>query len=310
MSKQPDTSDVVLVVDDSPQTLAFLNDALDQAGFTVLVALDGNQAISVATRMTPDIILLDAVMPNLDGFATCRQLKTIKGFEHVPVIFMTGLSDSEHIVMGLEAGGVDYVTKPINPYELIARMRVHLNNARMTMSARSALDATRQFLFAVDGNGKIKWATPQTNALFDSAGASRSWLETELPAALRPWLQTLPDADDNSQKRERQLLLSELPSTLFVSYLGKAGNDEYLMRLADDKKQSQTEPLRKQFSLTEREAEVLLWIANGKTNREIATILTMSPRTVNKHLEQVFRKLGVENRTSAAAMALKSMSGN
>lgn len=303
MTTQTDTSDVVLVVDDSPQTLAFLNDALDQAGFTVLVALDGSQALSVATRMTPDIILLDAVMPNLDGFATCRQLKTIKQIEHVPVIFMTGLSDSEHIVMGLEAGGVDYITKPINPYELIARMRVHLNNARMTMSARSALDATRQFLFAVDSNGHIKWATPQTSALFESAGAGRGWLDATLPSTLKPWLQTQPE-------RERQLLLRDLPSALFVSYLGKAGNDEYLMRLADDRKQSQTEPLRTRFGLTEREADVLLWIANGKTNREIGTILDMSPRTVNKHLEQVFRKLGVENRTSAAAMALKAMSGH
>lgn len=319
MSNQPDTGDVALVVDDSPQTLAFLNDALDQAGFTVLIALDGNQALSVATRMTPDIILLDAVMPNLDGFATCRALKQIKSIEHVPVIFMTGLSDSEHIVMGLEAGGVDYVTKPINPYELIARMRVHLNNARMTMSARSALDATRQFLFAVDGSGRIRWATPQTNALFAASGASHAWLETELPGLLKPWLQTLPAADGHPQqadsnlhnaKRERQLLLGDLAGPLFVSYLGKAGNDEYLMRLTANNKQAPTEPLRKQFSLTEREAEVLLWIANGKTNREIGTILTMSPRTVNKHLEQVFRKMSVENRTSAAAMALKAMSGN
>lgn len=296
-------SSVVLVVDDSPETLALLNDALDQAGFTVLVALDGVQALSIAARMAPDIVLLDAMMPNIDGFETCRRLKAIKSIEHVPVIFMTGLSDTGHIVMGLEAGGVDYVTKPINPYELIARMRVHLNNARLTMSARSALDATRQFLFAIDVEGRIKWATPQANTLFERAGATRHWLDTDLPAALKPWAKTLPE-------RDRMLLLKELPNPLYVSYLGKAGNDEYLMRLVDQKSQSRTEPLRTQFGVTEREAEVLLWIANGKTNREIGTILSMSPRTVNKHLEQIFRKLSVENRTSAAAMALKAMSGN
>jgi len=303
MKESSNASDVALVVDDSPETLALLNDALDQAGFTVLVALDGAQALSVAARMAPDIVLLDAVMPNIDGFETCRQLKMLKSVEHVPVIFMTGLSDTEHIVMGLEAGGVDYVTKPINPYELIARMRVHLNNARLTMSARSALDTTRQFLFAVDGDGRIKWATPLANTLFERAGATKSWLGENLPAALKPWVKSSPD-------RDRMLLLNELPNKLYASYLGKAGNDEHLMRLVDGKSQSQTEPLRKQFGVTEREAEVLLWIANGKTNREIGTILSMSPRTVNKHLEQIFRKLSVENRTSAAAMALKAMSGN
>lgn len=303
MNTTNNTSDVALVVDDSPETLALLNDALDQAGFTVLVALDGTQALSVAARMAPDIVLLDAVMPNIDGFETCRRLKTLKSVEDVPVIFMTGLSDTAHIVMGLEAGGVDYVTKPINPYELIARMRVHLNNARLTMSARSALDATRQFLFAVDGDGRIKWATPQANTLFERAGATKTWLGASLPATLKPWVKSLPEKD-------RMLLLNELPSKLYASYLGKAGNDEYLLRLVDGKSESRTEPLRTQFGVTEREAEVLLWIANGKTNREIGTILSMSPRTVNKHLEQVFRKLGVENRTSAAAMALKAMSGN
>lgn len=301
MKQSNDASDVVLVVDDSPETLALLNDALDQAGFTVLVALDGGQGLSVAARMAPDIVLLDAVMPNIDGFETCRRLKTLQGVEHVPVIFMTGLSDTEHIVMGLEAGGVDYITKPINPSELIARMRVHLNNARLTMSAYSALDTTRQFLFAVDGDGRIKWATPQANTLFEQAGATRAWLGEALPAALKPWVKSAAD-------RDRMLLLSDLAGNLYASYLGKADNDEYLMRLVDGKSQSQTAPLRKQFRLTEREAEVMLWIANGKTNREIGTILSMSPRTVNKHLEQVFRKLGVENRTSAAAMALKAMS--
>jgi len=303
MKESSNASDVALVVDDSPETLALLNDALDQAGFTVLVALDGAQALSVAARMAPDIVLLDAIMPNIDGFETCRRLKMLKAVEHVPVIFMTGLSDTEHIVMGLEAGGVDYVTKPINPYELIARMRVHLNNARLTMSARSALDATRQFLFAVDGDGRIKWATPQASTLFERAGATKPWLAENLPTALKPWVKSAPD-------RDRMLLLNELADKLYASYLGKAGNDEHLLRLVDGKSQSQTEPLRTQFGVTGREAEVLLWIANGKTNREIGTILSMSPRTVNKHLEQIFRKLSVENRTSAAAMALKAMSGN
>ncbi|MEZ5511077.1 MAG: response regulator, partial [Gammaproteobacteria bacterium] len=113
MTTVQDERDVVLVVDDSPETLGMLNQALDDAGMTVLVALEGLQAVSIARKMQPDVILLDAMMPNLDGFATCRILKREPDLADVPVIFMTGLSDTEHVVKGFEAGGVDYVTKPV-----------------------------------------------------------------------------------------------------------------------------------------------------------------------------------------------------
>ncbi len=124
--------DVILVVDDSPDSLGMIHHALDQAGLTALVALEGEQALGIAEKMVPDLVLMDAVMPNLDGFETCRRLKRHPELAAVPVIFMTGLTDSEDVVRGLEAGGVDYVTKPVRPDELIARIRVHLNNARVT----------------------------------------------------------------------------------------------------------------------------------------------------------------------------------
>lgn len=123
--------DIVLVVDDSPETLSLLTDALEDAGVTVLVAVEGANALTLVEQITPDVILLDAIMPGMDGFETCRRLKALKALAHVPVIFMTGLSETEHIVKGLDAGGVDYVTKPVVPNEIIARMRVHLANARL-----------------------------------------------------------------------------------------------------------------------------------------------------------------------------------
>lgn len=297
-----DARDVVLVVDDSPETLGMLNQALDDAGMTVLVALEGLQAISIARKMQPDIILLDAMMPNLDGFATCRILKREQELADVPVIFMTGLSDTEHVVKGFEAGGVDYVTKPVKAQELIARMRVHLANARMTQSARSALDTTGQYLLTTAGNGEILWATPQTHHLFEKSGADRFWLDQQLVPQLRHWYGFAPGSGS-------ALTLQGLEIPLQVTYLGDAAPGERLLRLTDPQRPSQTDALRRQFPLTEREAEVLLWIAHGKTNREIGQILNMSPRTVNKHLEQIFRKLGVENRTTAAAVAIRSLEG-
>ena len=121
---------VVLIVDDVPDNVAPLHDALDEAGYTVLVALDGEAAIRRATQALPDVVLLDAVMPGIDGFEVARRLKAAAATAHIPIIFMTGLTETEHLVAALEAGGVDYVTKPIKPREVMARMGVHLRAAR------------------------------------------------------------------------------------------------------------------------------------------------------------------------------------
>ena len=156
--------DTVLVVDDSPETLSMLTDALEAAGMTVLVALEGEQALAMVEKVTPDAILMDAVMPGMDGFETTRALKCTV-VSHVPVIFMTGLTETEHIVKAFAAGGVDYVTKPIVPDELLARMRVHLANARMAHGAQAALDASGRYLLAANPAGRLLWCTPQATKL-------------------------------------------------------------------------------------------------------------------------------------------------
>ena len=92
-----------------------------------------------------------------------------------------------------------------------------------------------------------------------------------------------------------------------VHFIGQSGADEWLFRLVDPERPTETAVLKQAFPLTDRETEVLLWISKGKTNREIGMILSTSPRTINKHLEQVFKKLGVENRTTAATLALQQL---
>lgn len=299
MNNVTEKRDVVLIVDDSPETLSMLNDTLDKAGVTVLVALEGTQALNIASNITPDIILMDAIMPNMDGFETCRRLKANRDLAHVPVIFMTGLTDTESIVKGLEAGGVDYINKPVNGEELIARMRVHLTNARHTLSARAALDTAGQFLFAATVTGELLWATPQAYQLLERAALNSAWLSEQLPEQMRILLAP-------HYNREKGLLINAGEKPVEIRYISQTGANEYLMQLIDLERPSDVELLRAALpNITEREGEVLLWIARGKTNREIGTILSMSPRTVNKHLEQIFKKLGVENRTSAAVVALK-----
>ena len=195
---------LVLVVDDSPDTLRMLTDAIEEAGMTVLVAREGEHALSIVEKVTPDVILMDAVMPGTDGFETCRRLKQNRALAHVPVIFMTGLTDSEHMIEGLEAGGVDYVTKPIVPGELLARIRVHLANARMAQSARTALDVFGRFLLAVDSAGKVMWCTPQAARLL---GTALSDFDTEgyiVPPDVRPTRSQDHDRHDHWGNRIRR----------------------------------------------------------------------------------------------------------
>jgi DNA-binding CsgD family transcriptional regulator len=98
-----------------------------------------------------------------------------------------------------------------------------------------------------------------------------------------------------------------LPNGMHLIYIGQIGPDEYLLRLTEGGLDDDRTVLKQKLAVTEREAEVLLWIARGKSNRDIAEILDLSPRTVNKHLEQIYAKLGVENRTSAAALAVRTI---
>ena len=299
--------DIVLVVDDSPNTLRMLTDAIEGAGMTVLVALDGEQALSLTERITPDVILMDAVMPGIDGFEICRRLKRDSALSHVPIIFMTGLSETEDIIKGLDAGGVDYVTKPIAPNELLARIRVHLANARISQSARSALDASGRFLLAANRAGRVLWSTPQAGKLLDAAFPDFNSEHYRLPEHIQDWLARYSDRRSPGMTDSISLSTPASDNKLELSVISQIGVDQILLRLIDGDPKDDQLTLRSKLQLTLREAEVLLWIARGKSNRDVAEILTLSPRTVNKHLEQIFNKLGVENRTSAAALAARTL---
>jgi DNA-binding NarL/FixJ family response regulator len=288
--------DTVLVVDDTPETLSLLTDTLDQAGFTVLIATDGESALELIDQITPDLVLMDAIMPGISGFETCKRLKRDKLLADLPVIFMTGLSETSYVVEGLGCGGVDYVTKPIVLDELLARMRVHLGNARLAHETRAVLDASGRFLLATDRAGRVLWCTPKARELL--SGSS-------LPSAAIELLLRMRRSEPQAQAR---CLVSLSGRRLECSFLSSLGADELLFRLAEiANTEGDQSILQRAFSVTSREAEVLLWISRGKSNRDIGEILNISPRTVNKHLEQIFVKLGVENRSSAAAAAVRTL---
>ncbi len=117
----------LLIVDDNPTNLKVLSDALRDQGWITLVATDGESAIEQVEYALPDLILLDVMMPGIDGFETCRQLKANPKTQRLPIIFMTALSDTVDKVKGLELGAVDYITKPFQHEEVLARVKLHLN---------------------------------------------------------------------------------------------------------------------------------------------------------------------------------------
>jgi len=131
MSYSDAESNVILIVDDNPNNLAVLSDFLDESGFEVRVARDGESALEKVNYAPPDLILLDVMMPGIDGFEACKHLKSNLDTEEIPIIFMTALSDTVDKVKGLELGAVDYITKPFSQEEVLARVRLHLRLRKM-----------------------------------------------------------------------------------------------------------------------------------------------------------------------------------
>jgi CheY-like chemotaxis protein/DNA-binding CsgD family transcriptional regulator len=286
-------SGVVLIVDDIPENLAVLHDALDESGYTVLVANNGASALERARQAVPDVILLDAVMPGMDGFEVCRRLRADSATRAIPIIFMTGLTETEHVVAAFSAGGTDYVTKPVRQSEVIARIAAHVSTARLMNQARSALDAFGNAVLAVTpDDGRIVWQTP----------LARQWMQQYFgddvdavtPTPLTTWL---------AGATETPLTIIRGAARLTFTAPDRRGGDQWMIVLREESDTARVQALMALFKVTQREAEVLHWVIQGKTNRDIAAILGMSPRTVNKHLEHVFDKLGVETRTAAATLA-------
>src|SRR5450830_1616693 len=320
---------VVLIVDDKPDNLAMLSDSLDESGHIVLVATDGMSALERLDYITPDLILLDAMMPGIDGFETCKRIKLIKSVNHVPVVFMTGLTETEHVVRGFEVGGIDYVTKPIKPQEVVARIGAHIKTARMMSQARGMLEHAAHAVIVLSGNGLPLWQTSKASMWLEKYFSAYAGSAHKLPPVLQSWLNESLVRQRQGQHRGhgsgeiRPLVVTLGDSELRVA-LSAAGQGHEITLLLEEKNTAAdmaaaatsaamhpalsndvaATPLALGcFHLTPRESDVLMWLGKGKTNRDIADILGMSPRTVNKHLEHIFVKLGVETRSAAAVMA-------
>jgi DNA-binding NarL/FixJ family response regulator len=304
------SSDVVLIVDDVPDNLSVLHDALDESGYTVLVATNGESALQRAAQALPDIVLLDAVMPGMDGFEVARRLKAQPDTAHIPIVFMTGLTDTEHVVAAFQAGGVDYVTKPIRAREVLARIAVHMQGARQARQARNALDAFGHATMAVRwsddaSDSRLVWQTPLARKLLhDYFDTLAGMPETpQVPAQLLHWVKAQAALAEQGGE-PKPLTLVNGARQLVLTLQQRTSDEDWLIVMREVSDTAIVDAMMGQFKLTLREAEVLYWVVKGKTNRDIGDILGSSPATVKKHLEHIYTKLGVETRTAAAGLAM------
>ncbi|GAO53878.1 MULTISPECIES: response regulator [unclassified Novosphingobium] len=304
MDQRPIRRDTVLVVDDEADSLRLLTDTLEAGGITVLVATSGAAALDLLGHVVPDLVLMDAVMPGMDGFETTARIKANPETAHVPVIFMTGLTESEHVIEGFEVGGVDYVRKPVNVHELLARVRVHMGHARAVQASTTGLDATGRLMMATDTRGFLLWCTPMAEQAINRVEPGWSKEDAQLPVALRSTVERLLTRKD---ARGASVRLEQGDSALELVLVAQYRENEVLIRLNELNPQVDVARLQARLGLTDREAEVLLWISYGKSNNVISDVLSISPRTVQKHLERIYEKLGVETRAAAAAIAIKSI---
>lgn len=301
----PGHSDTVLVVDDEPDSLRMLTAILERAEMSVLVATSGEAALELLNNIVPDLILMDAVMPGMDGFETTQKIKSRPATASIPVIFMTGLTESEHVVEAFEVGGVDYVRKPVDLKELLARVRVHMAQGRAVHASITSLDATDRLILATDAQGRLLWCTPRAEKAI--ARMSPGWRRDQaaLPGEIRSQIERLLSKEEaGGSVRVKQIKGDgELEMVVVAHYR----EDEVLIRLSEVDPDQDLARLQDRLPLTHREAEVLLWVSYGKPNRVISDVLQISPRTVTKHLERIFDKIGVETRSAAAAVAIRML---
>ena len=292
----------ILIVDDVPDNLSVLFEFLSSRGFEVLVADSGTLALEELPQSNPDLILLDVMMPGIDGYETCRRIKMSERFRDVPLFFLTALTDTIDKVRGFSLGAVDYITKPIDPDEVLARVRAHLELRALHLALeerneeldrevqrrvgaeRSLAHALENAVLVVDRAGAVQFRTDAARRLLARHGGPP-------PAAeLRGWFagSTAPNA--------RGLRITRVPDP--------ESPDQALFTLEEIPAEPSPETLLT-LGLTPREAEILFWVAQGKTSPEIAMILQTATATVKRHVHHILGKLGVETRLAAALKAME-----
>ncbi len=301
---------IVLVVDDTPANLSLLLNELAARGYQLRVAEDGESALEEMDYEEPDIVLLDVVMPGMDGFEVCRKIKGKPQWRTLPILFMTALDEGDEKVRAFRSGAVDYITKPIHVPEVLSRVGAHLEIRQLqaSIARRNAeleeeiamrheaenllCDSLNQAIFILEPPQQIVFATRLAQSLL------RLYLDQNDDLSLSHDLARQLDCNDSFE-------IKGPDSTLRIMALSTPSNStKARVFLMEESGAPQKPASLMSLGLTARQAEVLFWIAQGKSNPDIALILNASVRTIHKHVEHILEKLGVESRQAAAIQAL------
>lgn len=298
----------LLLVDDVPTNLSALGEVLASAGAKIFIAQSGPSALARLTTVRPDLILLDVTMPGMDGFEVCRRLKADAQWSDIPVLFVTALSEMIDKVAGFQAGGVDYILKPFHAEEVLARVAAHLSIRSLQRHLAEQAVALNQKNSELEREVQRRLATEL---------AMRRSLDSAVLVGTRTG--DIRFCSD----RASALLQKFFPNTApgCVPALLLAGRDTPGLRVRRSMREDLDEILwllepvpaapspaqLESLGLTPREAEILFWVAHGKTNAEIAVILAMAENTVKKHLYNILPKLGAETRIAAALQAMEAL---
>ena len=265
----------ILIVDDTPENIQAAASILARQGYAIAFAEDGESALEQVTEVHFDLILLDIVMPDMDGYEVCGKLKKDSTSKDIPVIFLTVKDDTESIVKGFKAGAADYVTKPFWETELLARVETHLEISRnrkklekMVQQRTEALEVVMQIREEITEKAGEKIKSNIYNRVF-------------------PLVETLRES--LTQSRQQECLNS-------IS----AGLDEILSEFSQ-------KLITSGFDLTPAETQIAGLIREGKSSKHMADLLCLSENTIVFHRQNIRKKLGLTGRGRSLKAFLKSL---
>ncbi|MEM7800317.1 MAG: response regulator [Chloroflexota bacterium] len=314
------THATILVVDDVPANIGVLLETLPNAGFEVRVAGNGLAALEQVAYELPDLILLDIHMPGIDGFETCRRLKANPVTQEIPIIFLSALSETVDKVRGLQLGGADYVTKPIQVEEVLARVNTHLTLTHMRQQLHQKNADLEELVndrtvALTEANVMLRAEVERRqgdDAVRDSAVILAQMLSTQLAAhpdqgiSLRKMLAGIR----NELNKVTQLLDEEhfvqsnfaQIQTIISKSVGQLHQIATGLEKADQSQSCESEQL---LQLSERERQVLIMLTNGQTSADIAQELAISEATVRTYRLRIMNKLEIFHLPGLTRFALR-----
>jgi len=278
----------VLIVDDEKSNITVLWETL-KTDYVVQVAKNGNQAIELATTFVPDLILLDIIMPDIDGYAVCKELKSKIETQQIPIIFITSKTDDEEEAEGLRLGAVDYIAKPFKSAIVRARVRTHLEmKAYQDQLENRVAERTRELEIK---SKDLEETNIALNVLLNKKeGAQQAFQEKVLRDVQDLILPYLAKMKHDQRETSRDTYIDVIESNLnnFVESFAVKINSSF-------------------FNLTPMEIQIANLIREGRATKDIANLTKLAAKTVEWHRYNIRMKLGVKNQKVNLRTHLKSM---